>query len=401
MGLSTHPVLFVMAIAVTASLLAEIRLGVNVPAVVWEMLLAILVGPHLLGWVHSGSLLNWLESLGLGALFFMAGLELDLQKVKGRPLNLAILGWSVSLGVGFAAAGLLHILPFVHTPMMVSLALTTTAMGTLMPILRDGGTLHTKFGALLTAACAAGEFGPVVVMSLALTQLFGPWQEVVLMLGFVTLTLLAALVALGPRPPKIVQLLERTMNSSTQLPVLIALLVVAFFDVLSKTIGLEGVLGAFAAGMVIGLATRGENNKPFREKMAAVCFGFLVPFLFVVSGINLDLGAILHNAKIALLVPLFLFLFLLTRGTPVVFYRHDLAKEELWPFALYSATALPMVVAITSLGVRTGRMQTDIAAALVAAALLSVLLFPVIAKVLLSKVAYAVRPQTTWTTTKG
>ena len=144
-------------------------------------------------------------------------------------------------------------------------------------------------------------------------------------------------------------------------------------------------LGAFAAGIIVGLATRGEGGKPLRSKIDAVCFGFLVPFFFVTSGMKFDLGALLHSTKTMLLVPGFLILLLVVRGSPVFLYRKDLTKYQRLPFALYSATTLSMVVAITEIGVRSGRMRSDIAAALVGAGMLSVLLFPTIAGVLLSK----------------
>jgi Kef-type K+ transport system membrane component KefB len=394
MDLSSHPVLVVMAIAVAAALLAEIRIGIRVPVVVWEMLLGIVVGPNVLAVVRVDGLIDWMATLGLGALFFMAGMDLDLQKVKGRPLSLAIQGWILSLALGLAAAEILHVLPFLDAPLMVALALTTTALGTFMPILRDTGKLDSKFGSFVVAAGAVGEFGPVIIVSLVLTRLYGAWQEVALTLGFVIVAFLAALVALGLRPPKILELFERGMHTSTQLPVAISLLLLASFDVLSTTIGLEAVLGAFAAGMVVGLASRGEANKLFREKMEAISFGFFVPFFFVVSGLKLDLRALLRSTKTILLVPIFLALFLLIRGAPVFLYRKDLPKEERWPFALYSATALPMVVAIAAIGVRTGHMHSNIAAALVGAALLSVLLFPTLAGALLSKAIRNANPRT-------
>jgi Kef-type K+ transport system membrane component KefB len=159
MDLSSHPVLIVMAIAVASSLLGEIRMSIRVPVVVWEMLFGILIGPHVLGLAHAGDFLDWLGGLGLGALFFVAGMDLDLQKVKGRPISLALRGWIVSLALGLAAAGILHELPLVDAPIMVALALTTTAMGTFMPILRDAGKLDSKFGSFVVAAGAAGEFG--------------------------------------------------------------------------------------------------------------------------------------------------------------------------------------------------------------------------------------------------
>jgi Kef-type K+ transport system membrane component KefB len=384
--MSSHPVFVVLVIAVAASLLAEIRFGIlRIPVVVWEMLFGILIGPQVLGLAKPGGLLQWLgDTLGLAALFFMAGMELDLQKVKGRPLSLALRGWMLSLGLGLAAAVLLHSLSFVHAPMIVALVLTTTALGTCLPILRDAGHLDAKFGTLFLAAGAVGEFAPLIVVSLVLTRVYRTWQEVVLMLGFVAIAFGAALVALGLRPPKLLALLERGVHSSTQLPVCISLLFLASFDLLSKNIGLQAVLGAFAAGMVVGLATRGEPGKLFRAKMEAISFGCLVPFFFVVSGINLDLKALLQSTQSMLLLPIFLLLFLAVRGAPVFLYRQDLAKGERLPFALYSATALNMVVAITNIGVRTGTMRSDIAAGLVGAGLISVLLFPAIAGALLS-----------------
>lgn len=321
----------------------------------------------------------------------MAGLDLDLQKVKGRPLSLALRGWVLSLGLALGATVLLHSLPFLRAPTMVALVLTTTAMGTFLPILRDAGHLDTRFGTYVLAAGAVGEFAPVVVVSLVLTHEYGAWQEVALMLAFAAVAFGAALIALGLRPPKVLALLDRSMNSSTQLPIATSMLLLVSFDLLSRRVGLEAVLGSFAAGMVVGLASQGEPGKLFRQKIEALCFGFFVPFFFVVSGINLDLGALLHTTKSMLLVPLFLLLFLVVRGAPVFLYSNEMPKYQRLPFALYSATALPMVVAITNVGVRTGHLRTDIAAALVGAALMSVLLFPALAGVLLSKSPPAAR----------
>src|SRR5580700_3625760 len=210
-----------MAIALVASLLSEIRFGtLRVPVVVWEMMFGILIGPYALGLVRPGGFMQWFgQGPGLAALFFMAGMELDLQKVKGRPLSLAIRGWILSLGLGLAAAAVLHSLPGIQAPMMVGLVLTTTALGTFMPILRDTGNLDSRFGSFVLAAGAAGEFAPIMVVSLVLTRKFGAWQEIVLMLAFVAVAVGAALIALGLRPPRVLKLLERTMHSSTQLPV--------------------------------------------------------------------------------------------------------------------------------------------------------------------------------------
>jgi Kef-type K+ transport system membrane component KefB len=387
--LNSHPIFVVLAIAVVASLLAEFRLGtLRVPMIVWEMLFGILIGPQVLGWVKAGGLLQWLgHSMGLPALFFMTGLDLDLQKLEGQPISLALRGWVMSLGLAIGAAALLHSLTFVRAPMVIALVLTTTAMGTFAPTMRDAGYIDTTFGIYVLAAGAVGEFAPIVVVSLVLTREHGAWQQVVLMLAFAAIGVGAAFVALGFRPPKVLNLLERGMHSSTQLPVCFSLLLLSSFDILSRGIGMEAVLGCFTAGIIAGLASRGEAGKLFREKMEAVCYGFLVPFFFVISGVNLDLAALLQNKMAVLLVPLFLILFLLVRGAPVLLYGNNILRGERLPFALYSATALSMVVAIANIAVRTGQLGTDIAAALEGAALLSVLLFPTIAGRLMTSIA--------------
>lgn len=380
-----------MSIAVLAPLLAEIPIGFRLPVVVLEMVLGIVVGPQLLGLARAEGLLGWFGgTLGLAALFFMAGMELDLERVRGRPLLLATSGWVISLALGFCAAALLNILQFIHAPIMVAVALSTTAMGTLLPILRDTGDLETKFGRLILAVGAVGEFGPVVAVSLLFTSEYSEWLQVGFILALVAITLLLAIAALRLRPPKVLELFSRTLHSSAQLPVRVSILLIAILFVLSERFGLDAVLGAFAAGMIMGLATRDEGGKPLREKIDAVCFGFLMPFFFVTSGMKFDLDGLLRSPKSMLLVPLFLLLFLIVRGAPAFLYRNDIVKYERLPFVLYSATALPMVVAITDIGIRTGRMQTDIAAGLVGAAMLSVLLFPTIAGALLSKRARTV-----------
>ena len=183
------------------------------------------------------------------------------------------------------------------------------------------------------------------------------------------------------------------MHKSSQLPVRVSLLLAGGLFVLAEELGFESIFGAFMAGMIVGLATRGESGAPLRAKIDAVFFGWFFPFFFVGTGIKFDLPALTRDLTTMILVPTFLLLFLLVRGVPVVLYRKDLALPERVPFVLASAVAsLSIVVVITEIGVRSRTMNPDIAAALVGAALLSVMLFPTIAGVLLSR-ATAQRPE--------
>ena len=178
------------------------------------------------------------------------------------------------------------------------------------------------------------------------------------------------------------------MHTSTQLPVRISLLMLAALFLLAEQFGFESIFGAFAAGMVVGQATRGEDGKPLREKIEAVSFGWFYPFFFVGTGVKFDIAALGQNLTTAFLAPAFVILFLVVRGVPVFLYRDDLAQAQRLPFALSLAVpSLSIIVVITEIGVRAGTMNPDIAAALIGAALLSVLLFPTIAGALLSRAA--------------
>jgi len=385
--LSHHPIFVIFVVAVTAPLLAQTRLGSRVPVVVIEVLLGVLIGPHVLQLIENDAFLATMRSVGMVAVMFMAGMEIDFNRIKGKPLSLAASGWLSSVVLAVLVVAVLHVIPDVQAPMMVVIALTTTGLGTLLPILRDSGQLEAPFGRMLLAAGTLGEVGPIVAVSLALSSRYSTWQEFLFLLVFLGLVGLAAAVGVGARPPKVIALLSRTMHASTQLPVRLSLMILGGLVLIANEFGFEAVFGAFAAGMIVGLATRGADGEAFRLKIDAVCFGWFAPFFYVGTGIAFDIGALTRDLPTMLLLPSFLVLFLLVRGLPVLLYRRELAKPELLPFALsMSVTSLGLVVVITHVGLQTNHMSPDIARALVGAALLSLLVYPTLSRILLSRV---------------
>jgi len=227
--------LFITAfIAVLAPLISEIPIGLRLPMVVVEVGLGIVVGPHVLGWASPTGMLGMLGYLGLIFLFFLCGMELDFEAIRGKPLKLAVTGWGLSVVVAFALSALLYWTHFIQAPLLIAVALTTTGMGTLMPILRDSGELGTRFGTYVVAAGAVGEFGPIVLLSVLLTREHTRWIQTALMLFFVLLALLAAGIALLPKTPRIVSFFADTMNSTSQLPVRIAILVLALLIAIAE-----------------------------------------------------------------------------------------------------------------------------------------------------------------------
>ena len=377
MTLTDHPVLVVMIAAAAAPLLAEVRVGVRAPVVVLEVVLGIVVGPHGLGWLVPGPFVDAMLKVGMVAVLFMAGMEIDFSRIRGRPIALAGAGWVVSLAIGLACVAVLHVVPGVHAPVMVTLALATTGLAVLLPALRDADLLDAPYGRMLLAAGTVGEVGPIVLVSLLLSHRYGTVQEFTFMLLFVLLIGAIAAVGMGLRPPRFLALLERTMHSSTQLPVRLAVVILALTVVLSEELGFEGILGAFAAGMLVGLVTRGPEAEPFRVKLDAVCFGWLTPFFFVGTGMAFALPALFRDMATMLLVPTFLLLMLAVRGLPVWLYRNDLDPTQRLPFALSSSvSSLGLVVVVTEIGRRSHIMSADIAQALVGAALVSTLVYP-------------------------
>ena len=384
--MSYHPVFWLLVAAVAGPLLGRIPIGLRVPVVVFEVLLGIIIGPHVMDLVHYDAFLSMMHTIAMAVTLFMAGMELDFGEIKGRPLGLATAGWGISVALGFVVVGIFHFIPAVHAPMMVTLALCTTGLGTLIPIFRDGGQLGTKFGRLMIAAGTVGEVGPIVAMSLLLSQRYSTWQEAGFLVVFLAIVAVAAAVGAGARPPRVLAFLSREMHASTQLPVRIALLMLAALFVLAEEFGFESIFGAFAAGMIMGLATRGEDGKPLREKIDAVSFGWFYPFFFVGTGVKFDITALGKDLETALLVPAFVILLLAIRGASVWLYRNEITKAEQVSFALCSSVpSLSIIVVITEIGLRSKTMNPDIAAALVAAGLLCILLFPTIGGALLAR----------------
>ena len=372
--------LVIAVIAAAAPLVAGIPRTVRVPVVVVEILAGILVGPHMLDLVSTGEVVTFLSATGLAFLFFLAGMEIDFLAIRGKPAMLGLWGWIISLGLGLAIAGVLQATGFVLSTLLIGVALSTTAIGTLMPILRDAGELDTPLGPFTLAAGVAGEFGPILAISLLLSKAEGPGVNAMLLIAFAVVTVGLGVLALRARPGRVVSTIERTMDSSGPFAVRLAILILMGLLYLTSRFGLDVVLGAFAAGIVVGLVTKSEAAEPVRVKLEGIGFGFLIPIFFVVSGVTLDLPALFSSVSSVMRLPVFLALFLVVRGAPVwLLYRKAIPRADRWPLALTSATALPLVVAVTQIGLAEGRMRPDNAAALVGAGMVSVLLFPLLA----------------------
>jgi Kef-type K+ transport system membrane component KefB len=366
------------AAAVLAPVFSEQTRELRVPSVVIEIALGIVLGPYVLNAVHPNDVVSALSDMGLAFLMFLAGFELDLDRVRGAPLRRAALGWVLSLALALGLAFALVSSGLALDTLIVGLALTTTALGTLLPVLSDAGVLTTKFGAYVLAIGTVGEFGPIVMVAVLLTHK-DPVVAGLLLVAFVAVAALSAVLATRARPPKVLALLQRQLHTSAQLPVRVAVLLVLLLVYLASELGLDLLLGAFAAGIVVRLLTAGQDSEVIESKLEAIGFGFLIPIFFIVSGIHFDVHIFVTRPSALLRLVLFLALMLVVRGGPaLVLYRRLLTSAERLPLALFSSTGLPLIVVITTIGTSEGRMLPENAAALVGAGMLSVLLFPML-----------------------
>lgn len=364
----------VVVAAVAAITVAALPKKLAPPVVVLELMLGIVVGPELLDLAHSDDFVQFFSNLGLGMLFFFAGYEIDFQRIRGKPMKLGAWGWLLSVGLAYGIGGALAAAGIVLSFLYTGSAMATTAIGTLIPILRDNGELKTNFGTYLLAAGGAGEFGPILLVTLVLST-DHPLHESLILLAFVALALVLALgsvrYAWRGWPA-----LERTFEASSQLAVRVTVVLVFGLVLLASKLGLDILLGGFVAGMIVRLALQGHELQVFESKLTAVGFGFFVPFFFVTSGISFDLAA-LGSLGAMLKLVMFFGLFLVVRGLPaMLLYRGVLGVRDRAALAFYCATELPLVVAITTIATETGHMRTSTAAGLVGAAMLSTLVYP-------------------------
>ncbi len=372
---TTSFLVVIIAATVAAVTVTVVPKRLAPPVVVIELLFGILVGPQVIGLAEPDEFIQFFSNLGLGMLFFFAGYEIDFERIRGRPLMLGAIGWVLSIGLAYSLGGILAVAGIVVSLIYTGSALATTAIGTLIPILKDSGELRTKFGTFLLAAGAIGEFGPILLLTLVLSTT-QPVHEALILCAFVALAVFLAVVSTRFADRGLPHV-ERTIESSSQLGVRILVLLIFGLVALADQLGLDLLLGGFVAGMITRLALKGHEIELLESKLTAIGFGVLIPFFFITSGMNFDLDSLLESAGALLEVPLFLALFLVVRGVPaLLLYRSDLDRTGRGALAFFSATALPLVVAITTIAVDGGHMHSSTAAALVGAAMLSTLIFP-------------------------
>jgi Kef-type K+ transport system membrane component KefB len=372
-----------------APLLLGLMPKVRLPAVVLEILAGIVIGPAGLKLVSVDEPIRVLSLLGLAFLLFLAGLELDVRLLRGRVLQLTGLGFVMTVVLAYAIAVALRSAGIVESALLVAICLSATALGVVAPVLKDAGETTTAFGQLIIAAASIADFGSILILSLLFSrEEASSSAQLVLMGGFAVLTLaIVAALTVAERSSALSAVLKRLQDSTAQIRIRGAFLLMVGFTALAARLGLELILGAFVAGALLAVldADYHQTHPKFHEKLEAIGFGVFVPVFFVTSGLRFDVAALFNDSNTIFRVPIFLGALLVARGVPALLYRPLVGQSKAIAAALLQATSLPFIVAATTIGIELQAMNKSNASALVAAGLLSVVIFPMTGLALLRR----------------
>ena len=376
----------IAAVALIAPLVVGLT-GLRLPAIVLEILLGIVVGPQVLGWASFDRPVEVMSMFGLAFLLLLAGLEIDFDRLRGRLLKTTSLGYVISfalaLVVGFGLKGA----DLVKSPLLVAVILSATGLGIILPILKDAGQTSTPFGQVVVAGASIAEVTPIVFLSLFFSgKSGGLGSKLVLLIGFFVFVVAIGLSIVGAeRSMRLSSTLLRLQDTTAEIRVRGAFLLLALFVVLASKFGLEAILGAFLAGATLKLVDRDESmtHAFFHHKLEAAGFGVFVPFFFVSTGIKLDVSSLFASGSALARVPIFLAALLLVRGLPALVYRTFGTTRQLVGAGLLQATSLSIPVVAGQIGVDLGLIRPINYVALVAAGLISVIVFPLVALTLL------------------
>ena len=385
MSASVATSLFWIVLAAAAAPLIARRLPRRMlPEVVLLLAAGIVIGPFGLGLAAVDSEIGLLKELGLGMLFLLAGYELDRNELTGRGGRRAMYTWLVCLALAFGVVAALGASGLHLAEVAVAIALTSTALGTLLPILKDRGLMETRLGKAVLNHGAFGELGPVVAMAVLLGAR-GAFASLAVLVAFGVVA-----VVVGRLPTRLLREGSRMMDlvrggaeSTGQTTMRLTMLLLVCLVAVAAVFELDVILGAFAAGFILRRVIPDGDHR-LEAKLEGLGFGFLIPIFFVTSGMAIEVDSVVGN-PLALVV--FLALLVAVRGLPVFLsVRFDRAGQrfgtgESAQIALYSTTGLPLIVAVTGVAVSAGQMSNASASVLVAAGAITVLVMPLLADV--------------------
>ena len=388
--ISFENLIIVAAAAFVAPLVLGLAPGFRLPAIVLEIIFGIIIGPAGFGWVEIDAAVQLMALIGLAFLLLVAGLEVDYDRLRGRLLGITSVAWLASFGLALLAGYVLDAGGFVNSPLLIAIAISATGLGVVIPILKDAEQISTMFGRVVVAGCSIAEIATLILLSLFFSGESSSVGSTAVLLGIFAGLVLATAFAFffAEHSGRLSQTFRRLQDTTAQIRVRGAFLLLVLSVVIAEEFGLEAILGTFLAGAILKILDRDQmmTHPEFRHKLEAAAFGIFIPFFFVTSGLRFNLDALFESGETIARVPIFLAALLFARGLPVLFYRRLVkGRTMLVSAALLQGTSISFLVVVSQIGLELEVISEGSAAALIAAGLLSVILFPISALTLLRR----------------
>jgi Kef-type K+ transport system membrane component KefB len=341
--------------------------------------LGIVVGPQVLGIAESSESVELFSQIGLAALLFLAGREIQVGKLRGTVLERALAVFALGFLIAAGLAAVLHSVGLIKTPLLVAVILVATSLSVIIVPLRDERQVDTPFGQQVIATAAIAEFGAVILLSFFYSaERTGPATELLHLSAFVLVAIVLYVAASqSGRSTRLTQALERLRESSAQIQTRADLALIAIVVGIASELGLETILAAFTVGVVRGMTE--ERDETLDQKREAVALGIFVPFFFVASGIDFQIDELFATIGGVIRLPLFVIGLLAVHVIPALLYRRSMGQRAAIAAGLLQATSFSFVIVATQIGLDLGIMVPATATALVGAGLISVIAFPAVA----------------------
>jgi Kef-type K+ transport system membrane component KefB len=385
---SFAPLLIVVVLAsLVPLLLSSVRGRLAIPIVVGEILSGMIVGGSGLGWVSpDNDALKLLKELGFVFLMFLSGMEIDFRSLGGSdprgalrrsPMALAVLNFGATLLLAGAVAWGLKWIGATTDPWMMGLILSTTALGVVVPILKEAGLSKTAFGQTILLATVIADFVTMFLISIFVAVVSrGLTAEILLVfLLFVAFFFAARFGSFLSRIESLQRLTKDLSHATAQIKVRAAFSTLLIFVVLAETLGIEIIVGAFLAGVIVALL-RTPEDRELSGQLEAIGFGFFIPIFFIMVGVDFNLPALLSSTGALLSVPLLLVAAVAVKVVPALVFRINHSWREALAAGILLCPRLSLIIAAAAIGKKLGIIDESVNAAIVLVAIVTVTASP-------------------------
>ena len=388
---SFAPLLIVVMLAFLVPLLISVlRRRLAIPIVVGEIVGGMIVGQSGLGWVlPDNDALHLLKELGFVLLMFLSGMEIDFRSLRGpdshqarqqsswSPLSIAVLNFGATLLLAGAFAWGLKWIGATTDPWMMGLILSTTALGVVVPILKETGLSQTLFGQTIILASVIADFVTMFLISLLVAVVSsGLTAEILLVfLLFVAFFFAARFGSFLSRIDALQRVIQELSHATAQIKVRAAFSTLLIFVVLAERLGIEIIIGAFLAGAIVALLRTPEDRELARQ-FEAIGFGFFIPIFFIMIGVDFNLPALLSSTGALLSVPLLLIAAIAVKVIPAFVLRLNHTWREALAAGILMCPRLSLIIAAAAIGEKLGVIDESVNAGIVLVAIVTVTASP-------------------------